>query len=34
MQSWEKETFLEERAGRVEELVLMWDDPHRVDLRE
>jgi hypothetical protein len=34
MQRWEKEDYLARRTDRVEELVLMWDNPHRIDLRE
>lgn len=30
----EAQALLEERAERVEELALMWDNPHRIDLGE
>jgi hypothetical protein len=31
---WEKETFVRDGADRVERLARMWDNPHRIDLRE
>lgn len=34
MERWEKETFVRDGADRVERLARMWDNPHRIDLRE
>jgi hypothetical protein len=31
---WEKQTFIRDGADRVERLARMWDNPHRIDLRE